>query len=69
MDKTTPSLTATLAEAQNRCRNLQSIYNEVTDPAEIDSIIHQMVVAERYYDRLLQQAKLQNLSNERIEMR
>ncbi len=62
-------LTTALQKAKERKQNLESIYNEVTEPTVIDSIIHQMIVAEENYDRLLQKAREAELSAQTIEVR
>lgn len=48
-----------LQEAHTRWRNLETLYNEVTDPAVIDSLIYQMIVVEQEYDRLLHRMRTQ----------
>lgn len=62
-------LQTALQNARIQWRNLESIYNEVTDPAVIDSIIHQMIVAEQNYDRLLARAKAEELTAQEIQTR
>ena len=62
-------LQTALQEAKTQWRNLESIYNQVTDPAVIDSIIHQMIVAEQTYDRLLSRARAENITTQEIQMR
>ena len=62
-------LKTALYEAHDRWKNLESVYNEVTDPAIIDSIIHQMIVAEQYYDRLLNKAREESLTEPNIQTR
>ncbi|MBO4948673.1 MAG: DUF2508 family protein [Peptococcaceae bacterium] len=62
-------LQTALQEARTQWRNLESIYNQVTDPAVIDSIIHQMIVAEQTYDRLLSRARAENITTQEIQMR
>ena len=62
-------LQTALQEARTQWRNLESIYNQVTDPAVIDSIIHQMIVAEQTYDRLLSRARSENITTQEIQMR
>ena len=68
MDTQSNLLTA-LQEAQMHWHNLESIYNQVTDSAVLDSIIHQMIVAEQTYDRLLHKARAESLVSERIQIR
>ena len=58
-----------LNEAKNQWQNLQSIYNEVTDPAVIDSVIHQMIVVEQRYDQLMRKAREQSLVCNTIQLR
>ena len=58
-----------LNEAKNQWQNLQSIYNEVTDPAVIDSVVHQMIVVEQRYDQLLRKAREQALVCNTIQLR
>ena len=60
-------LQTALQEARTQWRNLESIYNQVTDPAVIDSIIHQMIVAEQTYDRLLSRARAENITTQEIK--
>ena len=62
-------LQTALQEARTQWRYLESIYNQVTDPAVIDSIIHQMIVAEQTYDRLLSRARAENITTQEIQMR
>ena len=62
-------LQTALQEARTQWRNLESIYNQVTDPTVIDSIIHQMIVAEQTYDRLLSRARAENITTQEIQMR
>ena len=62
-------LQTALQEARTQWRNLESIYNQVTDPAVIDSIIHQLIVAEQTYDRLLSRARAENITTQEIQMR
>lgn len=62
-------LITALENAKVQKENLESIYNQVTEPRVIDSIIHQIIVAEDNYNRLLEMAREQNLSIETIEMR
>ena len=62
-------LQTALQEARTQWRNLESIYNQVTDPAVIDSIIYQMIVAEQTYDRLLSRARAENITTQEIQMR
>lgn len=62
-------LTTALQKAKEQKQNLESLYNEVTDPVVIDSIIHQMLVAEQNYNRLLQKAREVELLAQTIELR
>ena len=62
-------LLTALQKAKERKHNLESIYNEVTDAAVIDSIIHQLIVAEQNYNRLLQKARETDLTAEVPELR
>ncbi len=62
-------LAAALRQANAYRQNLESLYNQVTDAAVMDSIIHQMIVAEQNYNQLLQRAKAQALTNEEIPLR
>lgn len=62
-------LLTALHEARTQWRNLESVYNQVTDPAVVDSIIHQMVVAEQTYDRLLARAREEHLLASEIQLR
>ena len=62
-------LLTALQKAKERKHNLESIYNEVTDAAVIDSIIHQLIVAEQNYNRLLQKARETDLTAEGLELR
>ena len=58
-----------LQEAKAQWNNLESIYNQVTDPAVVDSIIHQMIVAEQNYDKLLARARAENIIIREIQIR
>lgn len=58
-----------LEEARDQWRNMQSIYNEVSDPALIDTVIFQVMAAERRYEYLLRLAKSEALSCENIPIR
>ncbi len=62
-------LTTALQKVKEQKQNLESLYNEVTEPAVIDSIIHQMIVAEQNYNQLLQKAREVELTAQTIEMR
>ena len=62
-------LQTALQKARAQRNNLESIYNQVTDPAVIDSIIHQMIVAEQNYDRLLSRARAENMTVHEIQVR
>lgn len=62
-------LTTALQKAKEQREHLESIYNEVTDSAVIDSIIHQMIVAEQNYDILLRKARAEELKAQTIELR
>ncbi len=58
-----------LEEARDQWRNMQSIYNEVCDPALVDAVIYQVMAAERRYEYLLRLAKSESLSCENIPIR
>ncbi len=58
-----------LQEVRMQWVNLESVYNQVTDPAVLDSIIHQMIVAEQTYNRLLARAKAEQIIAQEIQMR
>jgi len=62
-------LLTALQKAKEQKHNLESIYNEVTDAAVIDSIIHQLIVAEQNYNRLLQKVRETELTAEVPELR
>lgn len=62
-------LTLALQESKMQWENLESIYNEVTDPTIMDSIIHQIIVAEQTYNQLLQKARKEGISVSEISMR
>lgn len=48
---------------------MQSIYNEVSDPALIDTVIYQVMAAEQRYEYLLRLAKSESLTCENIPVR
>jgi hypothetical protein len=48
---------------------MQNIYNEVSDPALIDSVIYQVMAAEQRYEYLLRLAKSESLTCENIPVR
>ena len=58
-----------LEEAKCQWKNMQNIYNEVSDPALIDAVIYQMIAAEHRYEYLLQLAKRESLTCENIPIR
>ena len=58
-----------LQEVRMQWVNLESVYNQVTDPAVLDSIIHPMIVAEQTYNRLLARAKAEQIIAQEIQMR
>jgi hydroxyethylthiazole kinase-like sugar kinase family protein len=58
-----------LEEAKDQWRNAQSIYNEVSDPALLDTVIYQVLAAERRYEYLLRLAKSESLTCENIPVR
>ncbi|MBR4944195.1 MAG: DUF2508 family protein [Peptococcaceae bacterium] len=58
-----------LEEARKQWRNMQSVYNEVSDPALIDAVIYQVIAAERRYEYLLRLAKSESLTCENIPVR
>lgn len=58
-----------LEEARDQWRNLQNVYNEVSDPGLIDAVIYQTMAAERRYEYLLRLAKSEALSCENIPIR
>ena len=58
-----------LQEVKAQWNNLESIYNQVTDPAVVDSIIHQMIVAEQNYDKLLARARAEHIIIQEIQIR
>ncbi len=62
-------ITEALRQANIYRQNLETLYNQVTDPAVVDSIIHQMIVAEQNYDKLLHKARETDLTNQQIPMR
>ena len=52
-----------LEDAKTQWKNMQSIYNEVSDPALIDTVIYQVMAAERRY------AKSESLTCENMPIR
>lgn len=58
-----------LEEAKEQWQNMQSVYNEVSDPALIDAVIYQVMAAERRYEYLLRLAKSESLTCENIPLR
>ena len=58
-----------LEDAKTQWKNMQSIYNEVSDPALIDTVIYQVMAAERRYEYLLRLAKSEALTCENIPIR
>ena len=58
-----------LQETRTQWSNLESIYNQVTDPVVLDSIIHQMLVAEQTYDKLWARARAEQITVHDIPMR
>lgn len=58
-----------LEDAKCQWKNMQSIYNEVSDPALIDAVIYQVMAAERRYEYLLRLAKSESLTCENIPLR
>lgn len=58
-----------LEDARWQWKNMQNIYNEVSDPALIDSVIYQVMAAERRYEYLLRLAKSEALTCENIPVR
>ena len=60
---------AKVEEAKEQWKNMQSVYNEVSDPALIDAVIYQVMAAERRYEYLLRLAKSESLTCENIPLR
>jgi hypothetical protein len=58
-----------LEDARWQWKNMQNIYNEVSDPALIDSVIYQVMAAEHRYEYLLRLAKSESLTCENIPVR
>ena len=58
-----------LEDARWQWKNMQNIYNEVSDPALIDSVIYQVMAAEQRYEYLLRLAKSESLTCESIPVR
>lgn len=58
-----------VAEAKLQWQNLQSVYNEVSDPRVVEHIILQMQATESRYGYLLQLSKEAQLRSETIELR
>jgi hypothetical protein len=58
-----------LEDARWQWKNMQNIYNEVSDPALIDSVIYQVMAAEQRYEYLLRLAKSESLTCENIPVR
>ncbi len=62
-------LISELEDARWQWKNMQSIYNEVSDPALIDTVIYQVMAAEQRYEYLLRLAKNESLTCENIPVR
>ena len=58
-----------LEDARWQWKNMQNIYNEVSDPALIDSVIYQVMAAEQRYEYLLRLATSESLTCENIPVR
>lgn len=58
-----------LEAAKKQWKNIQNVYNEVSDPALIDAVIYQAMAAERRYEYLLRLAKSESLTCENIPIR
>ena len=58
-----------LEDARWQWKNMQNIYNEVSDPALIDSVIYQVMAAEQRYEYLSRLAKSEALTCENIPVR
>ena len=58
-----------LEDARWQWKNMQNIYNEVSDPALFDSVIYQVMAAEQRYEYLLRLAKSEALTCENIPVR
>lgn len=58
-----------VAAAKAEWQNLQSVYNEVSDPRVVEYIILQLQATESRYSYLLQLSKEARLRNELIELR
>lgn len=56
-------------EAKTQWQNLQSVYNEVSDPRVVEHIILQMQAAESRYGYLLQLGKEAHLRQNDVELR
>lgn len=69
MEVVAVDLAQELEEAKCQWHNMQSVYNEVSDPALIDAVIYQVMAAERRYEYLLRLAKAESLSCENIPVR
>ena len=62
-------LISELEDARWQWKNMQSIYNEVSDPALNDTVIYQVMAAEQRYEYLLRLAKSESLTCENIPVR
>lgn len=69
MEVSDMDLALELEEARAQWRSMQSLYNEVSDPALIDAVIYQVMAAERRYEYLLRLAKNEALTCENIPVR
>lgn len=58
-----------LEDARIQWKNMQTVYNEVSDPALIDTVIYQVMAAEQRYEYLLRLAKQEALTCENIPVR
>lgn len=56
-------------QALDQWQNMQTIYNEVNDPLLVETVIHQLIAAERRYDYLLRLAKAEDLYSDKIPLR
>ena len=63
LSKEDKSITQETARVINELKKAQLLFNEITDPYEIESLIYRMKELELHYSFLIKEAKLDKIAN------
>ena len=64
--KADPILTDETSRILEQLKQVYTLFNEVTDPYETESLVYRMKELELHYSHLIKEAKLQKIHNTRI---